>query len=97
MCVDGLSFLAEEPLERNPLRDEAGQARFRSLLGMVMYVALNTRPDALFATVAVSQWSARQTRNAWKCLLRLSHYLVLTKHLYLTYRRPARGRWRKPG
>jgi hypothetical protein len=87
MPANGLHLLRESPSATNPLVPEL-VTTFRSLLGIILYVTGNTRPDARFATIAISQVANSLTNNGMLLLLQLGHYLVSTKELALTFRRP---------
>ena len=66
----------------------------RTILGIGGYVVCQTRPDAYFAFIVLSQLVGRGlTNDVWKAILRWAWYLVNTKHLKLCYRPEGRGDW----
>jgi hypothetical protein len=67
--------------DKSPLLDAAGVTSFRSLLGALMYVASNTRPDLAYACSFLGQWSAAPTQRALRLLYGVARYAKST-HMY---------------
>jgi len=61
----------------------------RKILGLGLFIVRGTRPDALFAAVALSPYIVNNlTPYVWECVLRWSYYLVRTIHYRLILRPP---------
>ncbi len=67
-------------------------ARMRNIpydeaVGLLMYAALGTRPDIVFAVQTVSRFSKNPGQLHWEAVKRVFRYLKGTKELWLTYGR----------
>jgi hypothetical protein len=65
---------------RNP---EIGvdNTRYRSLIGAMMFLATRTRPDIMFAVIALAQFNANPAAEHWHLLQRVLKYTHSTKTL----------------
>ena len=62
----------------------------RQIVGLGLFVVRGTRPDALFAGVALSPYIVVNLNDyVWECVLRWANYLVRTAHYRLILRPPA--------
>ena len=75
------------PAERTPLgKDKNGAQRsegwnYRSVIGMMMYLATNSRPDIAFAVNQCSRFSMDPRRSHEKAVKRIGRYLKGTKEM----------------
>ena len=60
-------------------------------VGLLMYAAMGTRPDIVFATSTVAQFADNPGWPHWEAVKRIFHYLLGTKKLELTYGGEQRG------
>jgi len=60
---------------------------YRTYLMTIMYIALRTRPDVLFAIGFLSSWMAKPTMGAWNSLIKVIGYLRANPTMDITYRR----------
>ena len=51
------------------------ETKYRSAIGTLMWYALSTRPDILFAVTSLAQYQANPTKLAWEALTRIFRYL----------------------
>jgi len=58
---------------------------FQSMLGSIMYIMCQSRPDIAHPVSQLSQYSARPDRTHWTALKRVLRYLMGTKELGITY------------
>ena len=68
-------------------KDEMEGVPYKQLIGSLMYVALATRPDILFAVTKLSQFSSNLGRTHWLQAKRVLRYLAATKDFSLVYGR----------
>src|SRR3990167_10942517 len=47
------------------------ETKYRSAIGTLMWYALSTRPDILFAVTSLAQYQANPTKLAWEALTRI--------------------------
>jgi hypothetical protein len=74
----------------NPMQGDDIKEEARSIVGLGGFIVCNVRPDAHFAFVVLCQYvGCRLTLNVWKGIRRWAHYLIATRELHLTYRKPA--------
>lgn len=72
-------------------RDEKGKIikneniPYRELIGSLMYLAVGTRPDIMYAVSKLSQFLETPTNNHWSAAKRILRYLQGTKSLGLNY------------
>lgn len=66
-------------------KDEMKDIPYKQLIGSLMYVALATRPDILFAVTKLSQFSSNPGRAHWLQAKRVLRYLAATKENDLVY------------
>ena len=64
---------------------------YREAIGSLMYAAMGTRPDIVFATATVAQFSDNPGWAHWEAVKRIYRYLIGTKLLELTYGGDKRG------
>ena len=60
-------------------------------MGSLMYAAMGTRPDIVFATLTVAQFSENPGWPHWEAVKKIFCYLLGTKDLELTYGGEERG------
>src|SRR5207248_7199937 len=58
---------------------------FQSMLGSIMYIMCQSRPDIAFAVSKVSQYAARPDDSHWTALKRILRYLKGTKEYGIVY------------
>jgi hypothetical protein len=77
------------PKVNAPVREEL-IPKARQIVGLGLFVVRGTRPDALFACVALSPYIVVNLNDyVWECVLRWAYYLVRTAHYRLILRPPA--------
>ena len=69
--------------------EEVGQRIYRSLVGSLLYLAKQTRPDIMFTVNILSRHMNAPTNHHWMCGKRLLQYLQGWKGLKLTYTKEA--------
>jgi len=67
------------------IKDEMNDVPYKQLIGSLMYVALTTRSDILFAVTKLSQYSSNPGRAHWFQAKRVLIYLAATKNVSLVY------------
>ena len=67
--------------------EEVDQMIYRSLVGSLLYLAKQTRPDIMFTVNILSRHINVTTNQHWLCRKRLLQYLQGSKGLKLTYNR----------
>lgn len=60
--------------------------KYRGAVGTLMYLAMCTRPDVLYAVNMLSGHQLDPTRHEWRVVDRVFGYLQGTRHFSLTYR-----------
>ena len=70
--------------------EEVDQRIYRSLVGSLLYLAKQTRPDTMFTVNILSRHMNAPTNQHWMCGKRLLRYLHVSKGLKLTYKKEAR-------
>ena len=65
--------------------DEVDQGMYRSLVGSLLYLDKQTRPDIMFTVNILSRHKNAPTNQHWLCRKRLLRYLQGSKGLTLTY------------
>jgi hypothetical protein len=78
------------PMEQNPPRELegdciVGQKRYKELVGCLMYLMLNTRPDISSAINFYSRYQSNATEAQWLGLKRILRYLKGTANIGLLY------------
>ena len=63
------------------------KTNYQSMLGSIMYIMLQTRPDIAYAISKLSQFSSNPTERHYQALKRVLRYLKGTKDLGITYRK----------
>lgn len=58
---------------------------YQEAIGTLLYIALNTRPDILFATITLSRYNKIPTKRRWHAVQRVFRYLSGTKDLGLSF------------
>jgi len=66
-------------------RDQMEGIPYQQLIGSLMYVALATRPDILFAVTKLSQFNSNPGSTHWLQAKRILRYLAATKDISLIY------------
>ena len=61
---------------------------YRALVGSLLYIATQTRPDILFATINVARYCEHPGPKHWGAAKRILRYLAGTKTLGLVFHRP---------
>ena len=69
--------------------DEVDQKIYRSLVGSLLYLAKQTRPDIMFTVNILSRHMNAPTNQHWLCGKRLLRYLQGSEVLKLTYTKEA--------
>ena len=69
--------------------EEVDQRIYRSLVGSLLYLAQQTRPDMMFTVNILSRHMNAPTNQHWMCGKRLLPYLQGSKGLKLTYTKEA--------
>ena len=69
--------------------EEVDQWIYRSLVGSLLYLAKQTRPDIMFTVKILSRDMNPPTNQHWLCGKRLLRYLEGSKGLKLTYTKEA--------
>ena len=64
--------------------EEVDQRTYRSLVGSLLYLAKQTRPDIMFTVNILSRHMNAPTNQRWMCGKRLLRYLQSSKGLKLT-------------
>ena len=63
------------------------KTKYRSLIGMLLYVALGTRPDIAYSVGVLAKFSENPTETHWKYVQRVLRYLKSTINFGLKYHR----------
>jgi len=79
------NFVKVETIHTNEMED--GKRPYRELVGCLMYVMLNTRPDISAAVNYYSRYQETPTTEHWKGLKRILRYLKGTINVYLSFRK----------
>jgi len=58
---------------------------YRAAVGLLMYLAVATRPDIVFAVSTIAQFSQDPTPEHWEAVKRIYRYLLGTRKLALTF------------
>ena len=64
----------------------AGDAPFREVMGSLMWIASQTRPDISNAVRSVARYSHEPQRTHWKAARKILKYILETAHLTLKFR-----------
>jgi hypothetical protein len=81
-------LLYKDELDNNKSYVDADKSlKYRSYLMTIMYVALRTRPDVLFAIGFLSSWMAKPPMEAWNSLFKVIGYLKANPSMQITYRK----------
>lgn len=59
---------------------------YQNIIGSLMYLAVNTRPDLAFIVSFLSQYNVEHTEMKWKMLKRVLRYLNSTKNLGIMFK-----------
>ena len=79
------AFVAND--NRSLKEDEgAGDVPFREVVGILMWIASQTRPDISNAVRAVARHSHELKRSHWKGAQKILNYLLETAHLTLKFK-----------
>lgn len=63
------------------------QNEYQTLIGCLLFVAINTRPDISFAVSYLSQWNSKPTKVHWLAAKRILRYLKGTIHFAIRYKK----------
>ena len=80
------------PCEQLQVREEdveAGDEQFREVVGSLMWIANQTRPDISNAVRAVARHSHEPKKSHWKAAQKILNYLLETAHLGMKFKRDA--------
>jgi len=58
---------------------------YKEIVGSLMYVAMATRPDIIFATSILGQFAQAPTKTHWEAAKWVVRYLKTTRNFELTY------------
>lgn len=81
------------PLETKKLlpcekgNDDSSLYPYQKLIGCLMFLAVNTRPDIAFAVSYLSQFNTKYDKTHWVAAKRVLQYLKGTIDLGITYRK----------
>ena len=67
--------------------EDAGDVPFREVVGSLMWIANQTRPDISNAVRAVARHSHEPKKSHWKAAQKILNYLLETTHLTLNSRK----------
>ncbi|CAB1114222.1 unnamed protein product [Ectocarpus sp. CCAP 1310/34] len=70
--------------------EEAGDVPFREVVGSLMWIANQTRPDISNALRAVAGHSHEPKKRHWKVTQKIMNYLLDTAHQTLKYKQDDR-------
>lgn len=83
--------LYSTPMETNLKIEKADECnsriKYRNLIGALLYISSNTRPDISFSVNYLSRYQNNNNESHWKYALRILKYLYLTKDLKLIFER----------
>eukprot|EP00903_Cladosiphon_okamuranus_P021635 g19891.t1 len=65
----------------------AGDVPFREVVGSLMWIASQTRPDISNSVRAVARHSHEPKKSHWKAAQKILNYLLETAHLTLKFKR----------
>lgn len=85
-CKTAKTPLAHRKLEK-PSNGESIIAPYQNLIGCLMYLAVNSRPDIAFAVSYLSQFNTCYGKEHWQAAKRILQYLKGTLEYSLTYRK----------
>ena len=73
----GLKLWGPPPSEskRTPLQQKEFESRYRSILGMVLYLAMGSRPDIAFAVSFLARFASNPDKRHWNAMKSLVKYL----------------------
>ena len=71
----------------NDDKNEESNTLYKSAVGALQYLALNTRPDIAFAVNVVSRFAAKPARHHWQAVKRIMRYLAGTRDTGIIYKR----------
>ena len=69
--------------------EDAGDVPFREVVGSLMWIASQTRPDIANAVRAVARHSHEPKKSHWKAAQKILNYLLETAHLTLKFSKDA--------
>jgi len=67
-------------------KQNVSQVQYREVVGSLMYLALHTRPDILYAVTKLSQYNSRPGEEHWHQAKHILRYINKTKDYRMTYR-----------
>jgi len=73
------------PSEDDPILDEKNQSRYRSGIGMLLYLVKFSRPDISNSVRELSKANSRANDSHFKGLLRVIKYVISTRYRSLKY------------
>ena len=76
---------SERPLKRNELEPAADIKEYQSAIGSLLYTAIITRPDILFAVCCLSQFLSDPSESHIRMAKNIFRYLAHTINFKLTY------------
>jgi len=79
-----MEYLPQEKIKSEDLLNEKGVKDYQSRVGSVLYIAMHSRPDILFATSSCTTKTKNPTSTDLQAINRIITYLVGTKDLALT-------------
>lgn len=83
----GIKLSKYDGLQSDIEKNEMDNVPYKQLIGSLMYVALATRPDILYAVTKLSQFSSNPGKTHWLQAKRVLRYLAATKNINLMYSR----------
>ena len=77
-----------KPLDNNTAPDSVFCSKFQSVIGLLLYLMLGTRPDIAYAVTRLSQFAVNPSREHLDKALYICHYLAGTSNYALVYDGP---------
>jgi hypothetical protein len=65
--------------------DKKGASRYRSVVGVLLYLATRTRPDIANIVRELCRWTGKSRESHWKRMIRVVRYLATTRDHGLTF------------
>ena len=70
-------------------RDKMKKVPYRSAIGLLLYVALSTRPNIVYAVCSFARYSYDPGRAYWSTVKSVIKYLMHTRNMGLMYLSPS--------
>ena len=76
---------ASEVRNKEGKEDLHGKYTYATIIGLLMYVAMVTRPDIAYAVITLAQFTGNPSLTHWTAAKHVLRYLKGTMNLALTY------------